>query len=103
MTAARSHHPSAVPTVAMAAAQTRFGDTTVTAFEKVRRDRKAMRTMRCRLELALATGTQTIDLQQLAPALLASLNATRNALHRIKNRLRKSDERWFEANPLCRK
>src|SRR5208282_5819170 len=67
-------------------------------FQKVRRDGKAMRTIRRRLEFTLSTGTKAMDLHQLSHALFASMNATRRkltpdtwpaigALHLIENRL----------------
>jgi len=60
--------------------------------------RKAMRTIRRRLEFTLSTGTKAMDLHQLSHALFASMNATRRkltpdtwpaigALHLIENRL----------------
>ena len=68
------------------------------ALQQVRRDRKPMRTVRRRLELALATRLKTVGLHQLAHALLARPNAARQkltpdtrpaigALHLIENRL----------------
>src|SRR5674536_90390 len=68
------------------------------AFQKVRRDGKAMRTIRRRLEFTLSMATKTMDLHQLSHALFASMNATRRkltpdtwpaigALHLIENRL----------------
>src|SRR5450759_4340526 len=48
--------------------------------QQVRRDGKAMRTVRRRLELALATRLNPVGLHQLAHALLAGLNATRRKL-----------------------
>ena len=83
----------------MSPVQTRLGGAKV-ALQQVRRDRKPMRTVRRRLELelALAASLKTMDLHQLAHALLTRPNAARRkltpdarpaigALRLMKNRL----------------
>jgi len=50
-----------------------------------------MRTIRRRLELALSTGTEAMDLHQLSHALFASMNATRRSSRQIRGQLDKDE------------